>query len=318
MKVVLVCLFGVVAASSAVAGFVWHNTGVMDEIVVDVPAMLRTVQWFMAFSFLHLAARSTPWTPMPSPEESRKGPSFTSWTVKFCNRACAFVHAAVCTVWALYSLHTLFLDRRDARSNALLPYTLAKNPDDDFLLFGVVEFTLGYAVYDFIYMMMREQDTLFMLHHLAMFLCFIPTLFFPSGFVIIVVGIAIAEITNPLLLPWMWSKDNAKRKDIPREDRAKHKARYQWLSGPLTLSYVIARGIVMPLSLLDVARALFWEGHMTPVTVWIWFYCCAGFLGSLLWIKSLVSGYLRMAFRKMPTEGSSPTSAKERTRKKAD
>lgn len=59
-------------------------------------------------------------------------------------------------------------------------------------------------------------------------------------------------------------------------------------------------------------------GHMTPVTAWIWFYCFAGFLGSLMWIKSLLAGYFKYIWAKQEDDGVATGAPGKAQSKKAD
>lgn len=180
---------------------------------------------------------------------------------------------------------------------SFLPYDLAADRSQYFF-YGPVEFTLGYSIYDFVFMAGWEPDFLFMAHHVAIFFCFAPHFFFESGYVIILTGIAIAEITNPLMLVWAWSRDNNKRKDLTDSERKWHTTTYTLLSTPFTFFYTLMRGIIMPLSLIDIGRMFFISGHRTIVLVWIWMFCVGGFAGSALWVHSLVSGYIKYLSKK--------------------
>ena len=112
-----------------------------------------------------------------------------------------------------------------------------------------------------------------------------------------------AELTNPLQLPWMWARDNSKRTDISESSREQHRRVYQSLSTPLTFAYVLMRAVLMPISLVDVAVFLFVEGQMTPFLVWIWIICGAGFVGSMFWVHMLVTGWLRFQRKKKKKQG---------------
>mmetsp|Transcript_35568 Transcript_35568/g.48031 ORF Transcript_35568/g.48031 Transcript_35568/m.48031 type:complete len:145 (-) Transcript_35568:357-791(-) len=136
-----------------------------------------------------------------------------------------------------------------------------------------------------------------MLHHVAILFCFSALAFFPSGFTMILVGIVIAEATNPIQLPWQWAQLNSKRTDIAESARSSHNRRYQSLSMAFTVGYAVMRGVVMPLSLIDIAIFLFYQGGMTPARVWIWFYCVLGCLGSFVWLYLLVAGYIRFRLK---------------------
>jgi hypothetical protein len=62
-------------------------------------------------------------------------------------------------------------------------------------------------------------------------------------------------------------------------ERLRHQSTFERLSLPVTLAYTLTRGVVMPLSLIDVALIR----KPTPVLAWVWVHCVFGFLGSLAW-----------------------------------
>lgn len=103
-----------------------------------------------------------------------------------------------------------------------------------------------------------EPDAAFMLHHLAIMSCFFPLFISRRGHVMATVGIAVAEACNPMLGLWSWSKENLKgNTGLSQPEREFHTAIFNNTSLPVTVGYLVARGIVMPLVLVDFGVTLF-------------------------------------------------------------
>jgi hypothetical protein len=223
-----------------------------------------------------------------------------SWKLKWANRVIAGLHAIISSAWSLTALWILCGEHTESLLPYFLhvPYNLTRETQGMWIS-GVAEFTLAFSLYDIAYMIFFEPDLAFMLHHLAIVSCFVPLFFIEQGTVITTVGIAVAELANPLLGCWTWSKDNLKlNKSLSAADIAWHKAQFDALSFPVTLSYTLTRGIAMPLSLIDTALYLFYQGQSTPMLAWMWVHCVFGFLGSALWIHMLITGYLKFRSKK--------------------
>jgi hypothetical protein len=358
-----------------------------------------------------------------------------SWRLKWANRVIAGLHGVLSTAWAVVALWVLCLETQKNssvgrneheqqegggnHSSFLLlpiPYDLPRDRGlDRWWLGGAVEFTLSYSLYDFGYMALFEPDTAFMLHHVSIMTCFAPLFVVPRGFVVALVGIAIAEVANPLLGVWTWSKENLKHNNnsattttttnsetvtetkaqeteksespssslsstgkqtsnplfkpsvsdgtaavsqppslaaptraadldsgsaeppppplhphppsgsssslplpspppLPSSSTAAaaaaaaavaahdhlhyHRATFELLSLPVTAAYFVTRGLLMPLSVVDVGWFLFVQRRGTPAMGWMWVHCCFGLAGSLVWVHMLVTGYLRHRSKK--------------------
>ena len=225
----------------------------------------------------------------------------------------AGAHGMASSLWAAWALKAL-LDEHvanaagaDAAAGVMaaswlpVPYDLPRYAGGRGWLYGgVVEFTLAYSIYDLAYMVALEPGLAFMLHHSAILSCFAP-LFFNGGrgFSVALVGIVVAEVANPLLGVWTWSKEVLKAVDGPGGDRAAlessgsnraraaggtaeaaaaagfggalagklstadaawHRSTFEALSLPVTVAYCVTRGVAMPLSVLDVAAFLVYGG----------------------------------------------------------
>ena len=248
-----------------------------------------------------------------------------SWRVKWANRCVAGAHAVVSSTMALAALASLARECGGAGVAApgwcaapgagptswLLPrglgYEAALPPRGSWWEHGgVLEVTLAYTLADALYMALLEPGLAFLLHHLAIASCFAPLFTTDRGFVVAVVGVAVAELANPLLGAWTWAKENLRANPgLSPAEAARHQAAFGALSLPVTASYAATRGVAMPLSVLDVARVLFAPrgGRATPGLAWVWVHCVAGLLGSLAWIRMLVTGYARFRAKERAARG---------------
>mmetsp|Transcript_11240 Transcript_11240/g.14528 ORF Transcript_11240/g.14528 Transcript_11240/m.14528 type:complete len:305 (-) Transcript_11240:103-1017(-) len=224
-----------------------------------------------------------------------------SWKLKWANRILAGLHAVVSSVWSLVAIWILCSNINEINQFQFflpVPYNMSRELQGQWVS-GVAEFTLAFSIYDILYMLLFEPDLAFLLHHLAILSCFAPLFIMEQGTVITTVGIAVAELANPLLGCWTWSKENLKlNKALTPEHIAWHRAQFDSFSFPVTVAYTVTRGVAMPLSLIDTAYYLFYQGKATPMLAWIWVHCVFGFLGSVLWIHMLISGYMKFSARK--------------------
>ena len=267
--------------------FCAHRWSAVDEVDPDWGVLFRAIGWGVGFQILHMAVLVSPLGPALAADGSNE------WAIKFGNRVCALVHAlasvALCslTLW-----NVLRMPDGERQTRSLLSVAYAA-PRSSAMLFAPVELTLGFALYDLGFLVAHEPNMLFLLHHIAIVAGFVPLAFVRRGYVMVVLGTWVAELSNPLHLVWTWARDNSKRSDITPAQKQAFRDTYQSLSTALTFLYVVLRGVAMPISLLDIAHFLFIRGEATLTLVWIWVICCAGFAGSVLWIKMLVSGWLK-------------------------
>ena len=151
---------GVVAVNVAAAVAVVRLGGASDEMEPDLWIAARSLAWAaFFFALFGLAGGGTQTRSAPGEtvtvDSTKNILGVTTWSTKFANRVCAFVHATLGMLTATRTIYIVHADAavRTAAARSFLPiaYGTARDPHH-MSLFCPVEITLGYTLFDFTYM----------------------------------------------------------------------------------------------------------------------------------------------------------------------
>ena len=122
----------------------------------------------------------------------------------------------------------------------------------------------------------------------------IPILASDKGWAMVAVGTLLAEITNPLQLSWEMAKAFSKAGPHVVD-------LYDRLSLPFTLSFAVCRGVLMPLTMLDIGLFLYTRPNADATMKWAFGLFAVGIGASCVWLLQLVNGFLKYRRKKNAT-----------------
>lgn len=230
---------GACALSSLSASFFYEAR---EAWAVDVSLAVQSFLWAVAFTIVYFSALFSPLAPAVTDMElSAKK---TTSRMVFGNYTAAFAHSVGSCVWsaaALWALVTseLYQQARSQRTFLPIIYDVQRGSSPGDIWARPVAFTLGYCIFDTLFMCLCDPNIVFIAHHIAIFIGFIPLILFDGAFPVVLLGLMVAESTNPALLPWLWARSHKDRTDIPEVMRAKYAAFFNAFSFPLTAFYTV-------------------------------------------------------------------------------
>jgi len=188
-----------------------------------------------------------------------------------------------------------YLGKSDLTGRLFLPITYDQPSDPAY--HWVLPVLMGYCLADSLYMSLFERDMLMICHHLAVVIGVLPLYLLEYGWMLAIVATFCAEITNPLQNTWQYTRDYGPSWV------------YQSLSMPFTVCFTFMRGIVMPIFLVDYYLFMFAENHphvpdnnMKAIMGCVAIFTM-GWFGSLVWLKGVISGFLRYRRKKLAAKG---------------
>ncbi|KAJ8613488.1 hypothetical protein CTAYLR_002153 [Chrysophaeum taylorii] len=202
-------------------------------------------------------------------------------------RIMAFTHAVVSWVWSIRVLSgawgTLRASRQGVSWASFVAYDFQNTSDG----LAFMRHSLGYFVQEFLYVAIHEPDPLYLAHHTLYLAATYPVAASGSGWPIIAISTTFAEFTNPIQLLWEMTR-------VFGYDEA-----YARLSLPFTVAFTLCRGVLMPITLVDMANYLLKAPKSHPTLIYAWVLCLLGVTGSFLWLIQLVRGFLRFRRKKL-------------------
>lgn len=253
-------------------------------------AVVYTSGFFTLYWCIFLFGYYGPLAPRKGGAKPKGGPT---QRIAFANRCCSVCHASTDVIATVYIL-SQYLSKSDISGRLFLPLTYDQPSDPAF--HWVLPVLMGYCLADSLYMFLFERDVLMICHHLAVVIGVLPLYLFNYGWMLAIVATFCAEITNPLQNTWQYTRDYGPN------------WMYQALSMPFTVAFFILRGIIMPIFLVDYYLFIFFEEHaqiseanMQAIGLCVVIFTM-GWLGSLIWLKGVVGGFLRYRRKKRLAE----------------
>ena len=263
-------------------------------LVAEGPETLVAMgMWCGAYSCLHhgLYAASYVWwskrTELDAPNAKYWNSSMRRVTTA---RVVALTHALASWLWSVRVLVKggLRLDGALLSSRPWLRYDALNSLDS----VRFMRHSLGYFVQELAHVILHEPDPIFIAHHILYLASTFPICALSTrGWPLIAVATALAEATNPLQLLWEMAKAFG------------HTDLYDSLSLPFTLSFVLCRGILMPIFMLDMANFIFLSPEMTTsdggrVIRSTYYVFIGGLAASVSWLINLIRGFARYRAKK--------------------
>lgn len=194
------------------------------------------------------------------------------------SRVVAIIHSTIIAYWCFqeYGSASYPFDARDVWKLLDAPLTPRH--------LNMVCFSLGYFLYDFVYMIVYERDFAFLLHHVSALSIFGAVYWKERGAVILLVGLSWGEVTNPLQSSWWLART------------ANKAGRLNAIIAPLfTAVFLFVRFTALPYYVLSAAYALLAQPY-GPMQVSLavranWAFFFAAFtVGGWFWCVSLIRG----------------------------
>ena len=206
-------------------------------------------------------------------------PTFKGWESAVANRCCSTFHATL----AVYFSWDCMLSE-----GLYLPADEINSAYQDW----IIEFSLGYFIYDFVYILLAEPDILFIFHHsFSLITWWSSRYILHSGGMSVLIALGYAETTAPLFTLWWVSK------------RAHWDRIFAIVSPLFTVSFTIVRCIVLPYKSREMLPVFLYGARYMPYTwSFIWFMIFGlAILGGMVWTKQLVRGLIKY-YKKHPTK----------------
>mmetsp|Transcript_25592 Transcript_25592/g.35335 ORF Transcript_25592/g.35335 Transcript_25592/m.35335 type:complete len:270 (-) Transcript_25592:96-905(-) len=256
-------------------------------------ALLSTATFFCLYWIIFTFGYFGPFAPRNSLNPKVNNTMAPTQRIAFANRCCSFSHAVADVLACGYVIWVYFWTM-DASKRTFLPLTYDQESDPAF--HWVLPILMGYCLADCIYMLIFERDWTMILHHLAVLFGVTNLYLMPFGWMMLVFSTFLAEITNPIQNTWQYTREYGPSWV------------YQKLSLPFTLAFGIIRGVLMPIFLVDFALFVFVEdrppGSKNTYNVMgaSMVFFTLGWFGSLVWLKSVVGGYMKYMRKKRLAE----------------
>lgn len=246
-------------------------------------------KWCGAYALLHqgIYALSLRTFPRSSYSDKLDTPHPKYWSASLRRvstaRVVAMTHAIASWSWSLKVLSGAWTALRAGRGSSMLAYDLV----NDARGLAFMRHSLGYFVQELAHVLLVEPDPIFIAHHCLYILATFPiAALADGGWPLIAVATALAEATNPLQLAWEMSKAFG------------NEALYRYLSAPFTLAFALCRGLLMPITFLDILRYV--HANPKPILQWTASLMLGGIVAGLAWLTLLVKGFLKYKRKRRP------------------
>lgn len=250
-------------------------------MIIDHPTVLKTIGAFTALftvSYLGLSyyRKTRPHFYMRVPTNSQEEEEL--YIAENATMPVSFAHAVTCIALSAYSLST----------NPSATY-LINTP----LQNQIMRFSLGYFLYDTVHLFQYRFQWEYFLHHMIAISYWTSMIYLNRGGYMGMLGLLIAEITNPIQVLWSVSRKN------------KFYHIYDAISPVFTYYYITMRCGVIPIINFYQAYDLMTNPNYDIPYKWRYFWLANLVLftyGSAVWSRSLYRGYKKWRKRMREAE----------------
>jgi len=152
----------------------------------------------------------------------------------------------------------------------------------------ILQNSIGYFMFDQLYIILAEWTWEFTIHHQLAISYFLSSLYLNHGGYYATIALILAEITNPLMITWSFARKNRLKK------------LYQALSPFFTYYFTIVRCGIIPIASVYLGNVIFKDQYIANKWKILWGTSCIGLnIAGFIWSYWLCTGYLKMKKKKL-------------------